>query len=134
MRGRKKVKLTPLQREILEFPDKEGVASICPMLTFLSRELPSAEKDKFLDKVETALIKIRRHGYLYIDRLIDKDRYTLKVEEWKEFSLRDFVVWDRETELYKLNKAKSEIDDVLIQLSQGGVDDLALYYHQISES
>lgn len=133
MRGRKKIKLTKLQREILGFPGEDGLASLPGMIMHLAQKRSIERKQEFLTEMEIALIKLRRLGDLYIDRLIDGRRHSLLVDEWKEFYLEKLLIWSDEEGNYKVNPNEPNTSDVLIQLSQGGVKDLELYYRQNPE-
>lgn len=133
MRGRKKVKLTPLQRAILAFPGPDGLVSIRPMLGELWLKFPRESREKLIKDVGIALLKIRRLGGLYLCRQFGSERQTVKVDEWGDFCLSNFIVWNSSTQQWSINENQKGVDDILVQLSQGGADLLRMYELQKRE-
>lgn len=127
MRGRKGIKLSPMQRAILSFPGSDGRASVRLLLDHLWHLFPRTSREAFIDEVGKNLIKLHRLGDFYLARQYGVDRLTVTVNEWDDFSLRNFVGWDRASQQWAVSKRQEEVDDILIQLLQGGINDLKLY-------
>jgi hypothetical protein len=122
-----------MQRAILAFSGSDGLVSIRPMLDCLWREFPRVSREDFVEEVGKALLKLHRLGDLYLERQFGVERRIVKVDEWEDFSLQHFVVWDSSTQQWAVSERQGGADDILVQLSQGGVDDLRLYELQNEE-
>lgn len=132
MRGRKRIKLSPMQRVILAFPGGEGLASVRPLLDQLRQQFPATAPEDFVEEVGKALLKLRRLGALSLERRFGAGRRAVEAGEWENFSLRRFVVWDGPARQWAVSDTQGGADDILIRLSRGGVDDLRLYELQNS--
>jgi hypothetical protein len=84
MRGRKRIKLSPVQRAILAFPGSDGLVSVRPLLDRLWREFPGASREDFVDEVGKALLKLHRLGGLYLERQFGVERRAVKGGEIRQ--------------------------------------------------
>jgi hypothetical protein len=132
MRGRKKVRLSPIVIEILSFPDDSGLASLPQLLGHLQElhsDLPPA---KLLEQVERAVLKCRRLGYLYLQLLSLDKRKDVPIWEWSGPTLSTFISWDEAERRWQIHGREQPVEDILIQLTQGAVNDLRRYQQQAS--
>ncbi len=116
-----------MQRAILSFPGSDGLVSLRHMLDHLWVQFPKAAREAFIDEVEKALLKLRRLGALYLERQYGTERRPMTVDEWHSFSLLNFVQWDSDGRRWTLSPSQAGVEDVFVQLSQGGINDLRLY-------
>jgi hypothetical protein len=85
---------------------------------------------RLLCDVEKSLLSLLRLGDLYLERQYDTDRRPMTVDEWKGFSLRNFVEWDSHGQRWKVSPGHAGAEDIFVQLSQGAVNDLRAYEAQ----
>jgi hypothetical protein len=83
--------------------------------------------EEFVTTAEKTLRTCRQLGYLYLDRVVNAARSTITVPEWEKFELSDLVEWDAGLGRWRIRSHEPPIDDVLVQLTQGAVQDLAHY-------
>ena len=116
MRGRKKVKLSPIVREILSFPNERGLASIPALLDYLYLRFRYQSPFELLEEAQEALRTCWRLGYLYVElRNADRRRF-ITVPEWETLSLSDLVRWEDAEQHWKVRRQEPPADDVLIRL------------------
>ena len=104
--------------------------SLPRMLDRLWDLFPGASRDAFISDVEKSLLSLGRRGDLYIERQSDTDRRPMTVDEWDGFSLLNFVEWDNDGQRWKVSPRQAGAEDIFVQLSQGGVNDLRAYEAQ----
>jgi|GEM_PF-2919997 len=119
-----------MQRAILSFPDSDGLVSLRRMLDHLWAQFPATSRETFIDEVGKSLLKLWRLGDLYLERQYDTDRRPLTVAERVGFSLLNFVEWDGDAQQWKISPGQSGVEEIFVQLSQGGINDLRLYEAQ----
>ena len=127
MRRRKRIRLTPMQRAILFFPGSDGLVSLRHMLDHLWDLFPKASREAFIDEVGKALLKLWHLGDLYLERQYGLERRSMTVDECRSFSLLNFVEWDCDGQRWTVSPGQAGVDDVFVQLSQGGINDLRSY-------
>ena len=153
MRGREKVKLSPIVQHILRFAaaaDSSGVASLPHLLDALYASFGAGKPEHFLSFAEKGLRICWKLGYLYLDRVVDGTRRSILVPEWERLALGEVVVWDAGRNGWQLRRHQrgmvsswtagwvecemrwqhDEVEDVLVHLTQGGIKALALYEKQ----
>jgi hypothetical protein len=130
----KEVKLSPIVREILSFPNERGLASIPALLDYLYLRFRYQSPLELLEEAQKVLRTCRRLGYLYVELQNADRRRFITVSEWETLSLSDLVRWDDAEERWKVRQQEPPADDVLIQLTQGAVRDLKLYLEQAGSS
>ena len=126
VRGRRQVKLSPIVLQILRFADSDGVASLPHLLDSLYAHSGSESPESFLTAAEKALRKCCRLGYLGLDRVSKGERRWFTIQELEDLSLGDLVWWNSEVERWEGRWSELQIDGLLIQLTRGAVQDLAL--------
>jgi len=126
VRGRRQLKLSPIVLQILRFADSDGVASLPQLLDSLYAHSGTESPDSFLAAAERALRKCCRLGYLGLDRVSNGERRWFTVQEVENLSLGDLVWWNSEVGRWDGRWSELEIDGLLIQLTRGAVEDLAL--------
>jgi hypothetical protein len=119
-----------MQRAILSLPGSDGLMSLHNMLDHLWDLFPGVSREAFINEVEKSLIKLRRLGDLFLERQYGKDRRPMTVDEWDGFSLPDFVEWDSDRQRWEMNPSQPGVEEIFVQLSQGGINDLRLYEAQ----
>jgi hypothetical protein len=83
--------------------------------------------------VGESLLKLQRLGDVYLERQYGKDRRPVTVDEWDGFALLNFVEWDNDIRRWRVNPRQPGVEDVFVQISQGGINDLRLYEAQAKE-
>jgi len=116
-----------MQRAILSFPGSDGLGSLHHMLDHLWAQFPNASREAFIDEVENALLKLRRLGNIYLERQNGTERRPMTVDEQDSFSLLNFVEWDSAGQRWTSTPEQTGVEDVFVQLTQGGINDLRLY-------
>ena len=130
MRGKKKVKLSPLVNEILSFPDETGLVSLPRLLNHLQGIYNDVPPVRLLGQVDKAIRTCSRLGYLYLKLLSSRREMTVPVWEWRRPTLATFIGWDEAGRCWVVYEGKQQIEDLVIQLTKGGVNDLTLYRQQ----
>lgn len=157
MRGRKKVKLSPIVEHILRFAtsaDRDGVGSLPRLLDSLDASFGAGSPEQVLPLVEKGLRTCWKLGYVYLDRVVDGTRRTILVQEWETLSIAEVVSWDAAHDCWHVRRDQQGmvaswtagyeecevrwqqhiVEDVLVQLTHGGAEALALYERQCSGS
>ena len=150
MRGREKVKLSPIVQHILRFATSagvNGVASLPRLLDSLYASFATGSPERFLPLAEKGLRTCWKLGYLYLDRVVDGTRRSILVPEWKTLAFGEIVLWDAEHDRwqvrrnqrglvaslkagcdeYEMRWQQHVVEDIVVQLTQGAVRALALY-------
>lgn len=122
-----------MQREMLSFPGSDGLVSLRQMLDHLWDRFPNTSREVFIREVEKCLLKLRRLGDVYLERQYSNARRPITFDEWDGFSLLNFVEWDSEIRRWRVNPRQPGVEDVFVQVSQGGINDLRLYEAQAKE-
>ena len=131
VRGRKKVKLNPLVREILSFPDETGLTSLPLLLKHLQSRYSDLSPAMLFEQVEKTLLKFR--GYWHLKLLIEGEQRNVPIWQLNCPWLDQFIYWDEVERHWVIRKQVAPVEDVMIQLTQGAVKDLRLYYQQAEE-
>jgi hypothetical protein len=107
--------------------------SLHRMLDHLWDLFPRASRQAFISDVEKSLLSLRRLGDLYLERQYGTERRPMTVDEWDGFSLLNFVKWDSDSQRWKVSPRQPGADEIFVQLSQGGINDLRSYEAQAKE-
>ena len=116
-----------MQKAILSFPGSDGLVSLPSMMDHLWAEFPQMSREDFIHEVQNALLTLRHLGDLYIELQNGTDRRPITVDEWCSFSLPNFIEWDSDGQRWTLSPGQTGVEDVFVQLSQGGINDLELH-------
>ena len=116
-----------MQKAILSLPGSDGLVSLPSMMDHLCAEFPRASREDFIDEVQNTLLTLRRLGDLYIELQNGAERRPITVDEWRSFSLPNLIEWDSDGQRWTLSPGQTGVEDVFVQLSQGGIDDLKLH-------
>jgi hypothetical protein len=127
----KKVKTTPLQREILWALANTGECSLPALLNGLPAKFPHLPPAALQDEVERSLGILWRAGCLYLMRIVGGERKSVLVPEMVVLDLGR--VLSRDDAIGGWQVGEDNVADVLVQLTNGGVEWLDLIATQSSE-
>ena len=127
---RKKIKTTPLQREILWALAETGECSLPALLNSLLPKF-SYLPVSMQNEVERSLGILRRAGCLYLTRVIGRERRSVLAVEMDALNLGNMLSWDENGRGFFVNE--DNVADVIVQLTKGGVEWLDLIAAQSSE-
>ncbi|MBV9957189.1 MAG: hypothetical protein JO360_02155 [Acidobacteria bacterium] len=116
---RKKVKTTPLQREILRALAQTGECSLPVLLGQLRLKFSQLSPAKLQGEVERSLGILKRAGCLYLSRLIGDERKNVPADEWTALGLGRMLSWDDEQGGWFV--IEDHVSDVIVRLTNGGV-------------
>jgi len=85
---------------------------------------------RFIREVKESLLKLQRLGDVYLERQYSNDCRPMTFDEWDGFSLLNFVEWDSDIQRWRVNAQQPGVEDVFVQISQGGLNHLRLYEAQ----
>jgi hypothetical protein len=122
-----------MQRAMLSVAGSDGLISLGQMMDHLWVRFPNTSRDVFIREVEESLLKLQRLGNVYLERQSSNDRRPMTFDEWDRFSLLNFVEWDSDIQRWRVNAQQPGVEDVFMQISQGGLNDLRLYEAQAKE-
>jgi hypothetical protein len=127
----KKVKTTPLQREILWALANTGECSLPALLSSLPSKFPHLPPAALQDKVERSVGILWRAGCLYLIRIVDGERRSVLVPEMENLDLGRVLTWDDASGGWVAGE--DNVTDVVVQLTNGGVQWLNLIAAQSTE-
>jgi hypothetical protein len=114
----KKVKTTPLQREILWALANTGECSLPALLNSLPPKFPLLTLAALQDEVERSLRILWRAGCLYLMRLVGGERKSVLVTEMKVLGLGRLLSRDDASGEWYV--AEDNVADVVVQLTNCG--------------
>jgi hypothetical protein len=123
---RKRVKTTPLQREILRALVSEGHRSLPALLHDLQGAFPVDSYAMQLERLERSLAVLIRMGCVYLARIVDSEKKQFFVDEMNQLSLEKLVRWDETTRGWNFQSLEPMVTDIVVQLTKGGVEELEL--------
>jgi hypothetical protein len=115
----KKIRTTPLQREILSALANTGGCSLPALLSSLRSKFPHLASAALQDNVEQSLGILWRAGCIYLMRIIDGEKRTVLVPEMKELDLGKLLRWDGASDRWIAGE--NNVADVIIQITNNGV-------------
>ena len=127
---RKKVKLTPLQRQILRVLAPSGQRSLPALLDDLQAAFPVGSRRLEIKRLERSLGILGRMGCLYLSRLMPSEEKPFTVDEFTRLSLEELVRWDDTGGGWGLPSSVSVVTDIVVRLTSGGLDILELHSRQ----
>jgi len=77
---------------------------------------------RFIREVKESLLKLQRLGDVYLERQYSNDRHPMTFDEW-----------DGDIQRWRINAQQLGVEDVFVQISQGGLNDQRLYEAQAKE-
>lgn len=116
---RKKVKTTPLQREILRALADSGVYSLPSLLNSLIPKSPHLSPASLLKEVERSLVILYRAGCLYLLREIGGARKEVLFPEMFALNLGRILSWEEDEGGFVVSE--DGVADLVVQLTNGGV-------------
>lgn len=127
----KKVKTTPVQREILWALADTGDCSLPALLGSLSAKYPTHSPAALRKEVERSLRVLWRAGCLYLMRVAGGERRIVLVPEMEALDLGRVLSWDEASGGWEVGEANT--DGIVVQLTGGGVHWLDLIAAQSSD-
>src|SRR4051794_13349336 len=112
---RKKVKTTPLQREILRALAGTGNQSLPALLNSLSASFTALNPDALIKEVERSLGVLKRAGCLYLMRVVGGESRSVLAPEMATLDLNRLVRRDEAGGVWEVSEANTE--DVVVQLT-----------------
>jgi len=128
---RRKIKTTPLQREILWGLADTGDSSLPALLDSLSAKSPALPPAALLKEVERSLGILFRAGCLYLMRVAGGEKQTVLVPEMAALDLGRMLRRDEAGGGWEVGEAIT--DDIVVQLTTGGAYWLDLIAGQSNE-
>ena len=116
---RKRIKTTPLQREILSALANSGDCSLPALLSSLRSKFPHLALAALQDHVEQSLGILWRAGCIYLMRIVDGEKRTVLVPEMEELDLHKLLTWDGASDGWIAGE--NNVADVIIQITNNGV-------------
>lgn len=116
---KKKIKTTPLQREILWALADPGECSLPALLNSLLPKFPHLSPASLLKEVERSLVVLYRGGCLYLMREIGGERKEFLYPEMFALNLGRTLSWKEGEGGFVVSE--DNVDDVVVQLTTGGV-------------
>jgi hypothetical protein len=127
----KKVKTTPLQREILWALADRGECSLPALLDSLSAKFPALSPAALRKEVARSLGVLWRAGCLSLMRVVGGERQGILAPEMAALDLSRILAWDEARGRWEVSEAGAE--DVIVHLTAGGVHWLDLIAAQSSD-
>lgn len=127
----KKIKTTPLQREILWALADTGERSLPALLENLSAKFPTLSPAALRKAVARSLGVLWRAGCLYLMRVVARERQGILAPEMAALDLSRMISWDEERGGWVVSEAGA--DDVIVHLTTGGAHWLDLIAAQSSD-
>lgn len=115
----KKIKTTPLQREILSALANTGECSLPALLSSFRSKFPHPASASLRDHVEQSLGILWRAGCIYLMRIVDGEKRTILVPEMEELDLDKLLRWDGASDRWITGE--ENVADVMIQITNNGV-------------
>ena len=123
---RKKVKITPFQREILRVLARSERRSLPALLDDLQSAFPIDSYSEQLERLARSLGILKRMGCLYVYRIMPPEDRLVYVDEMNRSSLEQLVRWDEMRGGWNLQPLEPAVIDIIVELTQGGVEVLEL--------
>ncbi len=115
----KKVKTTPLQREILWALADTGECSLPVLLNNLLPKFTKLFPASLQKEVERSLGILWRAGCIYLMRVVDGERKNVLAPEMDVLDLGGMLSWDEARGGYVVRE--DNVSDIVVQLTNGGV-------------
>lgn len=130
---RKKVKITPFQREILLVlaGSEQYKCSLPALLDDLQAAFPVDSHSEQLERLARSLGILKRMGCLYVCRIMPGEKLVY-VHEMDRSSLEQMVRWDDIKGGWNFQPLEPAVIDIIVGLNQGGVEVLELDSRQRS--
>ena len=127
----RKVKTTPLQREVLWSLAETGERGILAMLDILRSRFPAVTNEALLKELERSLSILGRMGCLFLCWQYEDERRPVRFEERRALSLESLLCWDEASKHWAVRgQASPVLKDIIVQLTKGGVEVLELIARQ----
>jgi hypothetical protein len=130
---RRKIKTTPFQREILWAMANDGRLSLLALLRHLALKFPTESPNTLLQRTDRDIGVLDRHGCLYLIWQIGVEEKPVLWPERTTLQFNDLFRWDETSEQWKVEPREPAFTDLILQLTQGGVEALGLISAQSSE-
>ena len=130
---RQKLKTTPLQREILWALADDGRESLTTLLKDLVLKFREQSPNSILEEAERSIGVLERLGFLYFVWKLGSEEQPVLIMHRKLVQFKNMFRWDETSEQWELEPGKLAFTDIILQLTQGGVEALDLISAQSSE-
>ena len=130
---RRKIKTTPFQREILWATADDGRVSFLALIDQLAMKFPSESVDRLLQRTDRDIRVLERHGALYLIWQIGTEEKPVLWPERNTLHFNDLFRWNETSRQWKAQPRQPPFTDIILQLTQGGVEVLELIAAQSSE-
>jgi hypothetical protein len=128
---RRKIKTTPFQREILWAMADNGRVSLLALLTDLMLKFPAESPSTLLHRSERDIRVLE--GLLYLIWQNGSEERSVLTTEKSTMPFKDLFRWNEATNQWEVQPRQPAFTDIILQLTQGGVEALNLIAAQSSE-
>ena len=130
---RRKIKTTPFQREILWAMADEGRIGFLALLETLATKFPAESPSSLLQRVEREIGVLERVVGLYFFWQFGADEEPVLWTDRTTMRFEDHVRWNETTNRWEMQPREPPVTDLIVQLTQGGVEALNLIADESSE-
>lgn len=128
---RRKIKTTPFQREILWALADDGRASVLALLKDLALKFPAESPSTILQKAERDIRVLEGLFWLFWQNG-SEERAVLTTER-STMPFKDLFRWNETSNQWEVQPREPAFTDIILQLTQGGVEALDLIAAESSE-
>lgn len=130
---RRKIKTTPFQREILWAMANDGRVGFLALIKQLAMKFTSESANTLLQRTDRDITVLERHGCLYLIWQIGVEEKPVLWPERTTLHFNDLFRWDETSKQWKVEPRERAFTDLILHLTQGGVEALDLISAQSSE-
>ena len=128
---RRKIKTTPFQREILWALADDGRVSLLALLKHLLLKFPAESPGTILQRADRDVRLLE--GYFWLFWQNGSEERSVLTTERSTMPFKDLFRWDEATSQWEVQPREPPFTDLILQLTQGGVEALELIAAQSSE-
>ena|SRR5829696_8976850 len=128
---RRKIKTTPFQREILWAMADDGRVSLLALLKHLALKFPAESPETILQRAERDIRVLE--GFFYLIWQNGSEERPVLTTERSTMPFKDLFRWNEASNQWEVQPREPPFTDIILQLTQGGVEVLDLISSQSSE-
>jgi hypothetical protein len=128
---RRKIKTTPFQREILWAMADDGRVSLLALLKHLALKFPAESPGSILQRAERDIRVLE--GFFWLLWQNGSEERPVLTTERSTMPFKDLLRWNEASNQWEVQPREPAFTDIVLQLTQGGVEVLDLISAQSSE-